>query len=105
MWWDAKTISIYWMVPEPELPIFQKKRQELLYTSDHTIQNVFSYPLEQYLLIQEDNTLYALELDGRGGTRNKQLIYKGEKLSFYVSPGEKTLYLFDNGTILTIDLP
>ena len=103
-WWDAKTISMYWTVNEEQLPSFQKKRQEIIYTSPNTIQLVLPYPLEQYLLIEEDNTIYALELDGRGGARNKHIIYKGAHPSFYAPPEEKILYVHDNGSVFKIEL-
>lgn len=105
VWWDKKTISIYWMASEEQLPSFQKKRQETIYVSATTIQQVLPYPLEQYLLVKEDNTLYAMELDGRGGTRNKHILYKGDDPAFYAPPQDKTLYVYDNGSLFTIDLP
>lgn len=105
LWWDADTITMYWIMPEVDLPVFQEKRQEILYTSAGTIQSVAPYPAEQYLIIQEDNAIYALELDGRGGTRNKHLIYKGDNPVFYVSPDDKLLYIHDRNSVFTITLP
>lgn len=105
LWWDTHNISIRWILPEEQLPSFQKNQQETLYESHGTIQNVMPYPEEHYLIIQEDNTIYAMELDGRGGTRNKHIIYKGSKPSFFAPPQKKTLYVYDNGTLLAIELP
>src|SRR3989344_468320 len=105
LWWDNHTISIHWIVPEQQLPSFQKSQQETLYESNETIQNVMPYPEEHYLIIQEENTIYTLELDGRGGTRNKHILYKGNKPSFFAPPHKKILYVYDNGSLLAIELP
>ncbi|TSC73197.1 MAG: hypothetical protein G01um101470_219 [Parcubacteria group bacterium Gr01-1014_70] len=105
LWWNAKSISMYWIVPELQLPSFQKTHLETIYASGGTIQQVLPYPNEHYLLMQEDNTIYAFELDGRGGTRNKHLLYKGENPVFHAPPHEKIIYVYDDGTLFTIDLP
>lgn len=105
LWWNTKEISIHWILDEEQLPSFQKTRQEILYTSSGTIQNVMPYPEEQYVIIQEDNAIYTLELDGRGGTRNKHVLYKGDTPSFYAPPQKKILYVYDSGSVFTINLP
>ena len=105
LWWNNQKISIRWIVPEEQLPSFQKNQQEILYTSNKTIRNVLPYPEEHYVIIQEDNTIYTLELDGRGGTRNKHVLYKGDNPSFFAPPHKKILYVFDAGSLLAIELP
>ncbi|OGZ53758.1 MAG: hypothetical protein A3H64_03215 [Candidatus Ryanbacteria bacterium RIFCSPLOWO2_02_FULL_45_11c] len=105
LWWNNQEISIHWISREEQLPSFQKNKQEILYKSSGTIQNVMPYPEEHYVIIQEDNTIYTLELDGRGGTRNKHILYKGNKPSFFAPPQKKILYVFDGGSLFAIDLP
>ena len=105
LWWDEKTINIYWTGADSELPSFQKIRKETIYESDGHIQQVVPYPQEQYLILQEDNVMYTLELDGRGEMRTKQIVYKGENPSFHASPGEKTMYVLDDGALFAIELP
>ncbi len=105
LWWNTDEISIRWILPEEQLPSFQKIPQEAFYKSDKIIRNAMPYPEEQYVIIQEDNTIYALELDGRGGTRNKHILYKGDNPFFYAPPQKKILYVYDNGSLLSIDLP
>lgn len=105
LWWDKQAIMIYWILPETDLPTFQKERQEKIYTSASSIRNAAPYPDENYLVIQEENTLYTLELDGRGGTRNKQVIYKGDNPTFHIPPDEKVIYVLDKGSVFTVELP
>ena len=105
LWWDKKTISIYWTVENEALPSFQETRKELLYESPGVIRQVQPYPLEHDIIFQENNGIYTLELDGRGGTRNKHILYKGVDPSFYAPPQEKILYVLDEGSLFTIELP
>lgn len=105
LWWNDREIFIRWILPEEQLPSFQKELQERLYKSSGIIQNVATYPEEHYLIVQEDNTIYTLELDGRGGIRNKHVIYKGMHPSFYTLSNKKTLYVLDDRSLFAIQLP
>ncbi|OGZ45028.1 MAG: hypothetical protein A3J54_03220 [Candidatus Ryanbacteria bacterium RIFCSPHIGHO2_02_FULL_45_13b] len=106
LWWNDHEIFIRWILSEEQLPSFQKEHQERLYESRGTIiRNVAPYPEEHYLIIQEDNTIYTLELDGRGGTRNKHVLYTGNDPSFYVAYNKKILYVLDDRSLFAIELP
>lgn len=103
LWWDSTSITLRWIMEESELPSFQKTLQETIYTGG-TIQAVAPYPEEHYLIVQEKNIIYALELDGRGGVRNKMPLYHGKNPSFSLDPTNNTLIIFDDGTLLAVDL-
>ncbi|MEK7173593.1 MAG: PEGA domain-containing protein [Patescibacteria group bacterium] len=105
LWWDAHTLTIYWTLPQQDMPLYQTERMEALYTSSGTIKNAAPYPEESYVVLQENNTIYALELDGRGGKRNKQIIYEGTNPQFHVPPEEKIIYILDEGSVVSMELP
>lgn len=105
LWWDEHTVTIHWRAPLATVPTFQQKRQEVIYNTTATVRNILPYPEEQYVIVQEDNRIFTLELDGRGETRIKQTLYEGEDPSFCVPPEERILYVHDKGSVFTIDLP
>lgn len=104
IWWDDHTLTIYWTIPEQDMPLYQKERMEVLYKTQKTIRHVAPYPEEPYIVVQEDTAIYTLELDGRGGIRNKHIIYEGTNPLFHIPPNEKIIYILDEGSIFTIEL-
>lgn len=105
LWWDDHTATIYWTLPVNDLPTFQTQRQETIYQTDGNLQRIAIYPGEHYLIVQNSNALFTLELDGRGGMRNKHIIYEGVHPTFHVPPEERIIYILDEGSLFTIDLP
>ncbi|GEM_PF-5181416 len=105
LWWDNTSITIYWTLPEEHLPLFQKTRMETIYTTQNTIAHVAPYPQQPYIILQENNAIYTLELDGRGGSRNKHMLYEGKDPTFHVPTDEKILYILDEESVFTIELP
>ena len=105
LWWDDHTATIYWTLPVNDLPTFQTQRQEIIYQTDSNLQRIAFYPGEYYFIVQDTNMLFTLELDGRGDTRNKHIIYEGANLVFHVPPEERIIYILDEGSLFTINLP
>jgi hypothetical protein len=105
VWWSEHAIYIYWTVPAKNFPVFQNIRMETIYKTNGTITAVAQYPEENYLLVQEDDAIYTLELDGRGNARNKQLLFEGAQPMFHVLPDNRTIYILNNGSLFSIALP
>lgn len=104
LWWNEHEIWIRWTVPEKELPYFQTAPQEKVFETKQTIQAVFYYPRQDYLIIQLDKTIYVIELDGRGDSRNIIKFYEGENPVILVPPLDRAVYIIDRSTLFELAL-
>lgn len=97
---DAKTLPYFLLTDKNkiEFPI-------QIFQSRFTITNIDFFPgRRDIIVVAIENGVYALELDGRGGERMAQPIYKGKRPTFAVFPDEKKIYILDDENLLYVEL-
>lgn len=110
IWFDRQN-NIWFDAPKDEktLPYFlfgekNIKFPVLVFRSKFPLNNIDFFPGRRDVIIAAlSNGIYALELDRRGG-QNLQPIYKGKSPVFAVFQGEKTIYILDDGNLISIEL-
>lgn len=76
----------------------------LVFRSKFPIINIDFFPGRRDVIIAAlSNGIYALELDRRGG-QNLQPIYKGKNPDFAAFPGQKKVYILDDGNLISVEL-
>ncbi|TSD02080.1 MAG: hypothetical protein Athens071424_204 [Parcubacteria group bacterium Athens0714_24] len=111
IWWDPQTNKIWaeWLSDSNSLPYFfcddkNCSSQLLIYELKTLIKNIDFYPNRKDLIIfAMQNSIYAIEIDGRGG-RNIQPVYKGKDPIFTVYSKDNFLYILDDQNLIQINL-
>ncbi len=110
--WDDKTNEIWlkWLADKNTIPYYLcdikpcESADYLISSYKYPVKNAEFFPGRRDLLIAAvQNSVFALEMDGRGG-RLSQPIYKGKNPTFTVFPNEKTAYVLDEGVLIAINL-
>lgn len=111
--WDNKTNSIWleWLGDKNSIPYYicdikpcESTNYLIAAFSSSPIKNVDFFPgRRDVVIIAIQNSVFALEIDGRGGRVN-QPIYKGKDPVFAVFPDEKKVYILDEGVLSVVNL-
>lgn len=110
IWFDEQNnIRFDALKDEKTLPYFlfgekNVKFPVLVFRSKFPITNIDFFPGRRDVIIAAlSNGIYALELDRRGG-QNLQPIYKGKNPDFAVFPGQKKVYILDDGNLISVEI-
>jgi hypothetical protein len=112
LWWDDKTNEIWfeWLGDKTAIPYYLcdikpcKSTVYLISSFSFPLKNAEFFPGRRDLLIAAvQNSVFALELDKRGGQQTRP-IYKGKDPTFTVFPNEKKAYVLDEGVLIAINL-
>lgn len=104
VWWKDASLLVTWLRGEDFLPLYTDASTILLFEGDYGIREAQFYPGQDAVIAAYANQLVVIELDGRGG-RITYPLYKGKEPSFVIAPGDKTIYILDDGNLITIPLP
>lgn len=107
LWVDdtALTIWIEWLDIASVPPFFLQERKEQVFQSRFPIRGIDFFPKRNDVIIMAvSNGIFALEVDGRNGSRMMQPIYKGKEPTFALAGKEEAVYVVDNGTLMKIEL-
>lgn len=113
LFWDNKTNSIWleWLGDKNSIPYYICDNKPCDSTNyliaaflSSAIKNIDFFPgRRDVIIIAIQNSVFALEIDGRGG-RVSQPIYKGKDPAFAVFPSEKKVYILDDGILSVVNL-
>lgn len=111
LWWDPQKNEIWvrWLGEKQSLPYFfcddlVCQEEKLILRSVFLIRNVDFYPKRRdVILVAVQNSIYALEIDGRGG-RMLQPIYKGKDPVFITYKNENLIYILDEDNLIEVKL-
>lgn len=112
LWWDPKTNKIWaeWLAGKESLPYFfcdnsVCNEKILIHASKFSIRNIDFYPKRKdVVLFAAQNGVYALEIDGRGGGRTIQPIYKGKEPIFTTYKNDNSIYILEEDKLIEIKL-
>jgi len=112
LWWDPKTNKIWveWLAGKESLPYFfcddsVCNEKMLIHTSRFSITNIDFYPKRRdVVLFAAQNGVYAIEIDGRGGNRTIQRVYKGKEPIFTTYKNDNSIYILEEDKLIEIKL-
>lgn len=112
LWWDPKTNKLWaeWLGDKESLPYYfcddyKCLEKILVLDSKFPIRNADFYPKRKdTVIVAIQNGVYAIELDGRGGGRMLQPIYKGKEPFFIIYKNESSLYIMEEKDLIQIKL-
>lgn len=103
VWWDDHRVWIKWLEGEESLPLYTDTEEALLLDIPETIRNATAYPYQDAIIVAYSNAIMTVELDGRDH-RNIYPLYKGNKPSFVLSGDRQTIYILDEGNLISMPL-
>lgn len=112
LWWNNENNQIWveWLGDKNSIPYYLcsdkpcPETKYLISSFNSEIKNAEFFPgRKDLIIVATGNSVFALELDGRGG-RISQPIYKGKNPTFAAFPAEKKIYVLDDGSLSLINL-
>lgn len=111
IWWNSadNEVWIKWLGLKESLPYFfcddlSCAEEKMILRSVFPIRNVDFYPnRKDIIVLAVQNSIYALEIDGRGG-RMLHPIYKGKEPIFIIPKNESLIYILDEDNLIKIKL-
>lgn len=107
LWLNAEynAVETEWLSSTSTLPYYFHARTEEIFRSQFPIRQIAYFPKRNdVMLMAVSNGIFAMELDGRGGSRLSRSIYKGNSPRFARIGNTEALYVLDSNTLMRVEL-